>query len=31
MSKNSVSPAHFFNPARQEAYLALIACPGAEN
>ena len=29
MSKNSVSPAHFFNPARQEAYLALIACPGA--
>ena len=30
MSKNSVSPAHFFNPDRQEAYLALIACPGAE-
>ena len=30
MTKNSVSPAHFFNPARQEAYLALIACPGAE-
>ena len=30
MSKNSVTPAHFFNPERQEAYLALIACPGAE-
>ena len=30
MSNNSISPAHFFNPARQEAYLALIACPGAE-
>ena len=30
MTKNSVSPAHFFNPDRQEAYLALIACPGAE-
>ena len=30
MSKNSVSPAHFFSPDRQEAYLALIACPGAE-
>ena len=30
MSKNGVSPAHFFNPDRQEAYLALIACPGAE-
>ena len=30
MSKNSVTPAHFFNPQRQEAYLALIACPGAE-
>ncbi len=30
MTKNKVSPAHFFNPERQEAYLALIACPGAE-
>jgi len=30
MSKNSVTPAHFFNPERQEASLALIACPGAE-
>ena len=30
MSMNSVSPAHFFSPDRQEAYLALIACPGAE-
>ena len=30
MPNNSISPAHFFNPARQEAYLALIACPGAE-
>ena len=30
MSKNSVTPAHFFRPERQEAYLALIACPGAE-
>ena len=30
MSKNPVTPAEFFNPARQEAYLALIACPGAE-
>ena len=30
MSTNSVSPAHFFSPERQEAYLALIACPGAE-
>ena len=30
MSKNVVTPAEFFNPARQEAYLALIACPGAE-
>ncbi len=28
--KNSVTPAHFFDPARQEASLALIACPGAE-
>ena len=30
MSKNVVTPAEFFNPARQEAALALIACPGAE-
>ena len=30
MSKNIVTPAEFFNPARQEAALALIACPGAE-
>ena len=30
MSKNIVAPAEFFNPARQEASLALIACPGAE-
>ena len=30
MSKNPVTPAEFFNPARQEASLALIACPGAE-
>ena len=30
MSKNTVSPADFFGSERQEAYLALIACPGAE-
>ena len=30
MSKNVVTPAEFFNPVRQEAPLALIACPGAE-
>ena len=30
MSVNNISPAHFFSPDRQEAYLALIACPGAE-
>ena len=30
MSKNLVTPAEFFNPDRQEASLALIACPGAE-
>ena len=30
MSTNSISPAHFFSPDRQEASLALIACPGAE-
>ena len=30
MSKNVVTPEEFFNPDRQEAALALIACPGAE-
>ena len=30
MSYNTISPAQFFNPDRQEASLALIACPGAE-
>ena len=30
MAQNIVTPAEFFNPARQEASLALIACPGAE-
>lgn len=30
MSKNSVKPSEFFGCDRQEAYLALIACPGAE-
>ena len=30
MSENLVTPAEFFNPERQEAYLKLIACPGAE-
>ena len=30
MSKKCVSPAEFFGSDRQEAYLALIACPGAE-
>ena len=30
MSKNTVSPADFFGSERQEAYLGLIACPGAE-
>ena len=30
MSKNVVTSAEFFHPARQEAPLALIACPGAE-
>ena len=30
MSTNTISPAHFFSPDRQEASLALIACPGAE-
>ena len=30
MSKQAISPASFFGSDRQEAYLALIACPGAE-
>ena len=30
MSKKCISPAEFFGSDRQEAYLALIACPGAE-
>ena len=30
MSKNVVTPEEFFNPDRQEASLALISCPGAE-
>ena len=30
MSKKAISPATFFGSERQEAYLALIACPGAE-
>ena len=30
MSKNSVSPADFFNPESQIATISLIACPGAE-
>ena len=30
MSKNVVTSAEFFHPARQEAPLALIACPGSE-
>ena len=30
MSKNVVTPAEFFNPDRQEAPLAVIACPGSE-
>ena len=30
MAFNSVSPADFFSPEKQEAALALIACPGAE-
>ena len=30
MSTNTISPAQFFSPDRQEASLALIACPGAE-
>ena len=30
MSKQAISPASFFGSDRQEAYLALVACPGAE-
>ena len=30
MSKKAISPATFFGSERQEAFLALIACPGAE-
>ncbi len=30
MSKKAISPASFFGSERQEAHLALIACPGAE-
>ena len=30
MYKQTISPASFFGSERQEAYLALIACPGAE-
>ena len=30
MSQNKIAPAEFFGGDRQEAYLALIACPGAE-
>ena len=30
MSNNAISPVDFFSPAKQEAALALIACPGAE-
>ena len=30
MSQNKIVPAEFFGGDRQEAYLALIACPGAE-
>lgn len=30
MSKQSISPTSFFGSERQEAYLTLIACPGAE-
>ena len=30
MSNNALSPADFFSPDKQEATLALIACPGAE-
>lgn len=30
MPNNTISPADFFSPEKQEATLALIACPGAE-
>ena len=30
MPNNAISPVDFFSPAKQEAALALIACPGAE-
>ena len=30
MASNTISPADFFSPEKQEAALALIACPGAE-
>ena len=30
MSNNAISPVDFFSPEKQEASLALIACPGAE-
>ena len=30
MSNNAISPVDFFSPDKQEASLALIACPGAE-
>ena len=30
MSQNKIVPAEFFGGDRQEAYLALVACPGAE-
>ena len=30
MSHNKIAPAEFFGGDRQEAYLALVACPGAE-
>ena len=30
MSQNKIAPAEFFGGDRQEAYLCLIACPGAE-
>ena len=29
MSNNAISPVDFFSPDKQEASLALIACPGA--
>ena len=30
MPNNAISPVDFFSPAKQEAALALVACPGAE-